>query len=136
MAHPATASLLVGLGGCVGSLARYGLSLAAQRLSMDWPLGTFAANCLGCLAIGAIAEAAARGEGLRPEVRLLLATGFCGGFTTMSSMIYEAGQMLRTDEVLHAVAYLGGTLLASLAAFFGGVIVVRALVRMAGALWN
>jgi len=103
---------------------------------VDWPLGTFAANCLGCLAIGVIAELAARGEGITPEVRLLLATGFCGGFTTMSSLVYEAGQMLQADEFLHAVAYLDGTLLCSLTAFFGGVIAVRALTRMAGVLWN
>jgi CrcB protein len=131
-----TASVLVGLGGCVGSLARYGLSLLAQRYTMDWPLGTFAANCLGCLAIGVVAELAARGEVITPEVRLLLATGFCGGFTTMSSMVYETGQMLRADELLHASAYVAATLLCSLAAFFAGAAGVRLLTRMAGALWS
>jgi CrcB protein len=127
---------MVGLGGCVGSLARYGISLLAQRLAMDWPLGTFVANCLGCLAIGVIVELAARGGGIPPEVRLLLATGFCGGFTTMSSLVYEAGQMLRAHELLHASTYVAGTVLCSLAAFFAGVAGVRVLMRMVGALWS
>jgi CrcB protein len=136
MAHPATAALLVGVGGGLGSLARYGLSLVAQRSALDWPLGTFAANCLGCLFIGAIAQCAARGEALSPEARLFLATGFCGGFTTMSSMIYEAGQMLRADEILHASFYVGVTLLGSLLAFFLGAVAVRVALRMAGGVWS
>lgn len=136
MTKAVTASALVGLGGCAGSLARYGLSLLAQRVVSGWPAGTFAANCLGCLVIGMVAEAASRGEALSPEARLLLATGFCGGFTTMSSMVYETGQMLRADEYAHAAAYVGSTLAASLVAFFAGIVVVRLAIRMAGGLWN
>ena len=54
MANPWSLSLLVGVGGFVGSIARYGLSVTSQRFSIEWPIGTLAANVLGCLAIGII----------------------------------------------------------------------------------
>lgn len=90
MTNPWGISLGVGFGGFVGSVARYGLSVTSQRCSMDWPIGTLAANMLGCLGIGLITGLSARGETVSPEIRLALGTGFCGRFTTMSSMIYEA----------------------------------------------
>ncbi len=136
MTNPWALSVLVGVGGGVGSVARYGLSVCAQRFSLEWPVGTLAANVLGCLFIGAIAELAARGEALSPEMRLALATGFCGGFTTMSSMVYETAQMLRASEYLHAALYAAGTFLLSMAAFVAGIAVVRTLIKLGGGLWN
>lgn len=133
MSSAITASLLVGVGGFAGSIARYGLSLTAQRLAVTWPGGTFAANVLGCLVIGVIAELAARSNAISPEVRLLLATGFCGGFTTMSTLIYEAAAMARAQEWLHAAAYVGATLFCSLTAFVVGVVLVRLILKTAGA---
>lgn len=129
-------SLMVGLGGFAGSVARYGLSIAFQRHSMEWPAGTLAANLLGCLALGIITELSARGEIFPPEVRLALATGFCGGLTTMSSMIYETGEMLRSSEYLHATVYAAGTFLMSMTGFIAGVVTVRVLIRIGGGLWS
>ena len=136
MAHPLTLSLLVGLGGFVGSVARYGLSIASQRFSFVWPAGTLAANVLGCLVIGVIAGLSARAETISPEVRLTLATGFCGGFTTMSSMIYETAEMIRANEYLHATLYAAGSFVLSLGAFVVGLVAVRILIRPGGGLWN
>jgi CrcB protein len=129
-------SLLVGFGGFAGSLARYGLSITAQRFSIEWPIGTLAANVLGCLLIGVITGLTARGQTLSPEVRLALTTGFCGGFTTMSSMVYETSEMLRTSEYLHATVYAVGSLLLSLMAFVAGLIAVRIAMKLGGGLWN
>jgi len=136
MTSPWTLSILVGIGGFFGSIARYGLSVGAQRYTIDWPLGTMAANVLGCLLIGVIVTIAAQGEILSPAVRLALATGFCGGFTTMSSLIYETAEMLRASEYLHAIMYAGGTFLLSLAAFVVGVVSVRVLIHIGGGLWS
>jgi CrcB protein len=116
-----------------GSLARYGLSLAAQRLSVDWPAGTLASNILGCFIIGLLAEAATHGETVSPEARLLLATGFCGGFTTLSSLMHESAHMLRAGDPLYATLYLAGTLAVSGGAFLGGLLLVRLLQPSAGA---
>ena len=136
MRNPLTIALLVGFGGFAGSVARYCLSVASQRLSFEWPLGTLAANVLGCLLIGVIAGLSARGEVVSPEVRLALATGFCGGFTTMSSMIYETAEMLRDSEYFHAMWYASGSFALSLVAFLVGVMGVRVVVRMGGGVWS
>lgn len=132
MTNPWSISLLVGLGGFAGSVARYSLSVMAQRFSIEWPAGTLAANVLGCLAIGIVTALSARGESLSPELRIALATGFCGGFTTMSSMIYETAEMLRASEYLHATFYAAGTFLLSMTAFAAGVMAVRILIRSGG----
>lgn len=133
MTNPWTLSLLVGMGGFAGSIARYGLSIASQRVSFEWPIGTLAANVLGCLTIGMIAGLSDRGEALSPEVRLALATGFCGGFTTLSSLVYETAEMLRVSEYLHATMYVAGTFFLSMCAFAAGTIAIRMLVRIGGA---
>ncbi len=128
--------LIVGAGGCAGSVARYGLSLLMQRLPFELPLGTFLSNILGCFIIGIVSGLSARGEIITPEIRLALATGFCGGFTTMSSMIYETAAMLRTGEYLFAGAYAGGTLLLSMAAFAAGAAAVHLILKLGGVGWN
>jgi CrcB protein len=133
MTNPWTLSLLVGAGGFAGSIARYGLSVASQRFSFEWPIGTLAANVLGCLAIGILTGLSDRGETLSPELRLALATGFCGGFTTMSSMVYESSEMIRASEYLHATGYVAGTLALCMIAFLTGSIAVRVLVKTGGA---
>lgn len=120
---------LVGVGGFAGSVARYGLSASAQRLAIAWPLGTLAANVLGCLVIGVVMGLSARGETISPEVRVAVAVGFCGGFTTMSSMIYETAEMLRAGEYLHAMVYAAGSSLLSMTALLVGVMAVRVLIR-------
>lgn len=136
MTNPWTMSALVGVGGFAGSVARYGLTLTFQRLSGEWPVGTLAANVLGCLAIGILTGLSARGETVSPEMRLALGTGFCGGFTTMSSMIYETAEMCRASEYLHATLYVAGSVLLSMTAFVAGVMAMRMFVRMGGGLWS
>lgn len=125
-------SFLVGLGGFAGSVARYGFSIALQRYPIEWPAGTLAVNVLGCLAIGMITGLSSRGETLSPEIRIALATGFCGGFTTMSSMIYEIAVMIRSSAYLHAILYAAGTFLFSIAAFVAGVMAVHIIAIIGG----
>ncbi len=134
MTNPWTMSVLVGLGGFAGSVARFGLGAASQRLALTWPLGTLGANILGCLIIGVIAGCSSWGETISPAARLALVTGFCGGFTTLSSLIYETADMLRTGEYLHATLYAAGTFLFSMAAFIIGLMAVRVVLRMGGGL--
>lgn len=114
-------------GGAVGSLARYALGLAAQRFSLSFPVGTLAANILGCLVIGGVMQVAAETEILSPNVRLLLATGFCGGFTTLSSMVYEEAQFFKDGEWFYGALYLGLTLTGAMLAFYAGMWLVRLL---------
>jgi len=134
--NPLTASILVGAGGFAGSVARYSLTLICQRFSVEWPLGTAASNLLGCFIIGSISALSDRAEVLSPATRLLLATGFCGGFTTMSSMVYETVQMLRSGDYFHASLYFGITLAGCMLAFFAGVVITRFLIKGTGGLWS
>jgi fluoride exporter len=122
-------SLIVGCGGFAGSVTRYLTGIAVQRATDHWQLGTLAANVLGCFVIGSIMTLSSLGISLTPEIRLALATGFCGGFTTMSTMVFEGVYMLRNAQYLLALLYYSGTLLLSLGAFFGGVSLVRLIVR-------
>ena len=98
--------LVVGLGSMAGGMSRYGLSLATQNISaFSMPYGTLLSNILGCLFIGLLAGFGAKTELMSTEMRLLLATGFCGGFTTMSSFIYELGQFVQDKEYFFASTY-------------------------------
>jgi CrcB protein len=125
------ASLLyVGLGSMLGGLSRYGLSLATQSVSaFSLPWGTLASNLAGCLAIGVIAGIGGRSELLSTELRLLLATGFCGGFTTMSSFVYELGQFVQDKEYFFASTYFVATLAGAGLAFALGLMLSAAMMR-------
>ena len=121
--------LAVGAGGCAGSVLRYLLSLFAQRYSISFPHGTLWANLLGCFAIGAVAALAAAGEILTPNARLLLATGLCGGFTTMSSFTYEIAQFLRENDYLYAAGYFALTAIGCLLMFFLGAAALKLILK-------
>jgi len=98
--------LLVGLGGASGSIARFltGYYLA-KIVSNPFPYGTFVANILGCFLIGIALGLAQKADWFTPELRLLLATGFCGGYTTFSSFAYENLQLLQTQQYTTFAVY-------------------------------
>lgn len=121
--------ICVGIGGMLGSLCRYGMTLLARDWSVSLPCGTLVSNVAGCLVIGAIMQLAAATEVLTPTARLFLATGFCGGFTTLSSLIYELMQMLRDGEWAYAGGYFGLTIAGAVVAFWAGALAVKAVVR-------
>ena len=103
--------LLVGIGGGAGSILRY----LCQKWINDiyhhsFPLATFLVNILGCLLIGMIYAGAEKTTILTPAVRLLLATGFCGGFTTFSTFAFENMTLLRTGDFTYFLAYSLGSL--------------------------
>ncbi len=117
-------------------MTRYLVTLGAQSFSMVLPLGTFTANAAGCFLIGFVSQLALGTELIKPHTRLLLTTGFCGGFTTMSSFIYETGYMIETKEYFRAATYFGATLVVSFIAFYAGAIAARIALKAMGGLWN
>jgi CrcB protein len=98
--------LLVGVGGMVGSVARYLISLSIiNAFPSAFPYGTFAVNVAGCLAIGAFFGLSERFDWLTPDLRLLITTGFCGGFTTFSAFAYESLLLLQNKDYFTFAAY-------------------------------
>ena len=79
--------LLVGVGGGLGAMARYGVESATVRYfgALTFPFATFAVNLLGCLLIGIVVGLGSNGESLGEHAKLFLAVGFLGGFTTFSA---------------------------------------------------
>jgi len=121
---------LVGLGSLLGGVSRYGLTLATQNVAaFSLPYGTLVSNLAGCLLIGLIAGFSGRTDLLSTELRLLLATGFCGGFTTMSSFVYELGQFVQDKEYFFASTYFVATLAGAGLAFALGLLLSAAIVR-------
>ena len=105
---------LVGLGGAFGSIARYLVGNATMRWAaphnaVGFPWGTLLVNILGCAAIGVLAVAIERLTSLNSELRLLLITGFLGGFTTFSSFGLDTWALMRKGEWLYATAYVSAS---------------------------
>jgi len=103
--------LLVALGGALGSLLRYLLGAWVQGLlGPGFPWSTLLVNALGSLLIGAVVRLSLEGA-LSGEVRLFLAVGLLGGFTTFSTFSYETLALVQDGEALQALAYVLGSLL-------------------------
>lgn len=112
--------LLVFLGGGFGSVLRYMLGKYLNSTENGIPYGTFAANILGSLLIGIILGLAAKNNTLSHNQTLLLATGFCGGFTTFSTFAYENHLFLKTgDFTSFAIYTIASFVVGFLAVFFG-----------------
>ena len=130
MMHLFLSLALVGLGSMLGGISRYGMTLLTQNVSaFSLPYGTLLSNLAGCLLIGVIAGLGGKSEVLSTELRLLLATGFCGGFTTMSSFIYELGQFAQDKEYFFASTYFVATLAGAGLAFALGLLLSAFLLR-------
>ncbi|CAL2102135.1 putative fluoride ion transporter CrcB [Tenacibaculum sp. 190130A14a] len=112
--------LLVFLGGGLGSVCRYILGKSLNSSTSGIPYGTFLANVLGSLLIGLILGLAAKSQTLNQNQTLLLATGFCGGFTTFSSFAYENHVFLKSGDFMSFAMYtIASFILGFLAVFFG-----------------
>ena len=112
--------LLVFLGGGLGSGLRYLVSITMNQYSKVLPFGTFTVNMLGCLLIGLILGYAQRENTLTSNQTLLLATGFCGGFTTFSAFANENLELIKNGELFNFSVYtIGSVLIGILAVFIG-----------------
>lgn len=118
---------IVAVGGAAGSVSRYLAQMAvARHFTHPFPLGTLLVNVLGCLLIGLFYALAEKGTLASPTLRLLLTTGFCGGFTTFSTFSYETLTLLETEHYLLVALYVAGSVLLGLLATFAGAALVRA----------
>ncbi len=108
--------LLVFLGGGAGAVARYGSGLLATRwLGATWPYGTLGVNLIGAFLIGLIVQVLALKFSAPEPLRLLLVTGFLGGYTTFSAFALETTAMLQRGEVAPAALYVALSVLGTVA---------------------
>lgn len=97
--------LMVGVGGFFGSIFRFLISHFINISNQSsFPFGTLTVNIVGSFIIGIIIASALQGD-LNKSMRLLLATGFCGGFTTFSSFSYEFFSLLQHEQTGYAFLY-------------------------------
>lgn len=115
-------TLLVALGGALGTVARFKLSGWALQIYSDWrfPIGTFVVNVLGCLVIGCLAGLNERSGVFSADVRVFLFTGIVGGFTTFSAFGLETFSLLKRHEILVAGSYVGLSVTVGLLALWFG----------------
>ena len=107
----------VGLGGFVGSVLRYLVTLLPY--GAGFPVKTLAINVLGAFVLGLICALATRHVDASPQLVLMLKVGVCGGFTTFSTFALETSDLLQSGAWPAALAYVVASVVLSVAAVFG-----------------
>jgi len=117
--------LLVLAGSAVGGSARFITSLMIQsKNNTQFPIGTFIINLIGCFIIGMVYAIASRNATTGSDIKLLLATGFCGGFTTFSAFAFENLELFKSGMHLTALMYIIlSVVLGILAVVFGAYLI-------------
>ncbi len=116
--------LLVFIGGGFGSALRYVIGTYLNQ-PQGFPWGTFTANILGSLLIGIILGFAAKNNALSANHTLLIATGFCGGFTTFSAFAYENHVFLKSGDFISFAIYTIASFVVGFLAVFLGLFLIK-----------
>jgi CrcB protein len=123
---PTMNTLWVGLGGALGSIARYHVGRIATSRAPSFPWGTLAVNLLGCLLISVLMQLVLRGR-LQESMRIALGVGLLGGFTTYSSFNFETLALAEAGAWGRAALYVGATVVGGIALGVVGWLVGRAV---------
>jgi CrcB protein len=122
------AILLVASGGAIGSVARYLVGILMTRVfGASFPLGTLAVNVIGGLLMGLFIELLGRRFDGSNELRLFVAVGIMGGFTTFSSFSLDVAVLWERGEVFTALIYVLLSVILSIGALFLGLWLARAV---------
>jgi len=120
--------LLVGIGGAIGAMARFAAGNAIGSLPNGFPLATALINVAGSLAMGVLIGVLAKTTPqYQNEIRLFVAVGIFGGFTTFSSFSLDAITLIERGDFVLAALYIVGSVLLSLAALYVGLTATRVL---------
>jgi CrcB protein len=121
-------AILVAVGGAIGSVLRFYVGQWALRLAGPaFPWGTLTVNVVGCFVIGVFTEMIIRRLDASPELRLLLITGFLGGFTTFSAFSLDAVSLFERGAVVSGAVYIVASVGLSMAGVIAGLALMRAI---------
>jgi fluoride exporter len=123
-----TPYLLVGIGGALGAMLRYGAQVAIGNLPNGFPVSTFLINIVGSVAMGVLIGLLAKfTPQYQNEIRLFVAVGIFGGFTTFSSFSLDAIVLIERGDILQAGVYIVGSVLLSVAGLWVGLTAMRVI---------
>lgn len=118
--------LIVGLGGGAGSMLRYAVQkMFNVQSAAVFPTGTLLVNISGCFLIGILWGFASRSLAWNEELKLLLMTGFCGGFTTFSAFTLEGMGLLKENKTALFIIYLTASVIGGLLATLIGIRIAK-----------
>lgn len=113
------------LGGGLGSMCRYGISLLLKQQQLNFPIATFSANVISCIILGYLIGLQLK-SGIGSQQQLLLMTGFCGGFSTFSTFSGEIVQLFQQGQSSTALFYIAASLLVCVFCIWLGMMMSRA----------
>lgn len=120
------ALLIVGTGGFLGSALRFLFYQYIDKyLNVVFPLATFVVNIIGSFALGLVIGLSFRENSIGPEWRLFLATGFCGGFTTFSSLSMDAFGLIQQGRIIAFLLYAVASIILGISATALGIILTK-----------
>jgi CrcB protein len=120
--------LVVALGGAIGAASRHLVNIFILNFTVtSFPWGTFAVNVIGCFLMGIIVELLVLRGSTSQELRLFLATGVLGGFTTFSAFSLDTALLLEREEMLLTALYVFGSVSLSIGALFLGLMIARSM---------
>lgn len=117
--------LAVGLGGFVGAVLRYLISLIPIKNPESFPINTFIINIVGAFAIGCIAFAMTKNENIDSRLLLFLKVGICGGFTTFSTFALETSELIKGGSVAVALIYVVASVVLSVLAVMSPQLILK-----------
>ena len=119
--------LSVALGGAFGAMARYGISVAFASAHTKFPVATLTANLIGSFLMGVCYVLIMEKAALPPFWRHILMIGFLGAFTTFSTFSLEGLHLIQSGQIVIAISYLLGSVLAGILCVYLGITVTENL---------
>ena len=123
--------LSVAVGGAAGAVLRYYISLSGvSRIAQPFPAATFVINITGSFIIGFFLTLVAERVPINPHIRLAIAVGFVGAYTTFSTFEYETARLIEGKHLLYAFMYVVLSFAIGFGAVWAGIVLAREVVHV------